>query len=200
MCGRFYIDPELEKEIKAVVEEISNKYKDTPELSAMKTGEIYPTDIVPVLTAGSPMLMKWGFTGYTGKGQIINARSETAADKPMFRKSFLRKRCLIPANYYFEWEKRGAIKQKYAIGSGKTIFLAGLYRIEPDERLPRFVILTRPAAPKLEFIHNRMPVILPKDSHELWFNNLLDSNDLILNSVENLQYEPINSQPTLFQF
>ena len=104
MCGRFYIDPELEKEIKAVVEAISNKYKDTPELSAMKTGEIYPTDIVPVLTAGSPMLMKWGFTGYTGKGQIINARSETAADKPMFRKSFLRKRCLIPANYYFEWE------------------------------------------------------------------------------------------------
>jgi len=198
MCGRFYLDPEQEKEIKEIIEEISNKYKDTPELAAMKTGEIYPTDIVPVITAEAPMLMKWSFTGFGGKGQIINARSETAAEKPMFRESFISKRCLIPASHYFEWKKRGTHKQKYAIGLGETLFLAGLYRVEPKEMLPRFVILTRPAAPRLEFIHDRMPVILPKDSHELWLNNLLDSNLLISKSIEDLQYEPINLQPSLF--
>jgi len=198
MCGRFYMDPQDEKEIKEIIEEINKKYKDTPELSEMKTGEIYPTDIVPVLTADSPMLMKWSFNNYAGKGQVINARAETAAEKPMFRKSFLEKRCLIPASCYFEWEKRGASKQKYAIGLGEPIFLAGLYRMEPKEKLPRFVILTRPAAPKLEFIHDRMPVILPKDNHMLWLNNLLDSKDIINNSLEDLRYEPINLQPTLF--
>lgn len=199
MCGRYYIATQEEQlAIKVIIGEINDKYKNTPELSAMKTGEIYPTDIVPVLTAQSPMLMKWSFPRYDGKGLVINARLETAAEKPMFRNSFVGKRCLVPASWYFEWEKRGTTKQKYTIGLGETIFMAGLYRVDDNDRFPRFVILTRPAAPEIEFIHERMPVILTKDCHKVWLDNLLGTKDLMDNPVDNLQYETINFQPTLF--
>ncbi len=200
MCGRYFIaSEEDELAIKEILEEINKKYKNTPELSAMKTGEIYPTEIVPVLTAGTPMLMKWSFPRYDGKGQIINARLETAAEKTTFRYSFMGKRCLIPASWYFEWKKSsGLTKQKYAIGLGETIFMAGLYQVDINENLPRFVILTQPAAPNLEFIHHRMPVILTKDYHKPWLDNHLDTQDLMNNPVDNLHYEPINYQPSLF--
>jgi len=200
MCGRYYIASEDDHmAIKEIIEEINNKYKGTPELSDMKTGEIRPADIAPVITAQSPVLMKWGFTRRDGKGLVINARLETAAEKPMFRHAFAGKRCLIPASWYFEWEKHGAARQKYAIGLREPIFMAGLYRIDNDKMIPRFVILTRPAAPEIAFIHNRMPVILPKPYHEPWLNRRLDVDDVMKASVASaLHYDPINFQPTLF--
>jgi putative SOS response-associated peptidase YedK len=198
MCGRFYMDPEDAKEIKKIIEEINDKYKDAPELSALKTGEIFPTDTVPTLTAQKPILMQWSFPRHDGKGQVINARLETAAEKPMFRSLFTSKRCLIPASGYFEWEKRGTTKQKYAIGLGEPLFMAGLYRLDAIDKTPRFVILTKPAAPKLEFIHDRMPVILAKDYHDAWLSNHLNTEEIMRYSEENLHYEPINYQPTLF--
>lgn len=199
MCGRYFIASEEEElAIKEILEDIKEKYKDTPELFHMKTGEIFPTDVVPVMTAGEPMLMKWSYPRYDGKGQVINARLETAAEKPMFRHSFKSKRCLIPASWYFEWGIQGTAKQKYAIGLGETIFMAGLYRMDDNETLPRFVILTQPAAPKIEFIHHRMPVILTKDYHKPWLDNQLDTQELMENTLDSLQYEPINFQPSFF--
>lgn len=199
MCGRYFIAIEDEEsEIKKIIEQVNIRYKNTPELSEMKTGEIYPTNIVPVITEASIMLMKWGFTRFEGKGQVINARFETSAEKPMFRKSFFEHRCLIPASYYYEWEKRGTKKQKYAIGLRETLYFAGLYRVDKDISVPRFVILTRPGAPKIAFIHDRMPVILSKEIHKAWLNRSLDNEDMINYSVENLSYTGINIQSTLF--
>jgi putative SOS response-associated peptidase YedK len=157
----------------------------------MKTGEIYPTDIVPVITSDSPQLMKWGFTRFNGKGQVINARLETVPEKPMFRKPFAKHRCLVPASYFFEWEKRGTKKQKYAIGLQDTLYMAGLYRFEQKIPLPTFVILTRPAAPGISFIHDRMPVILTKDLHRVWFFEHINNQDIMNSSLENLVFRDI---------
>lgn len=199
MCGRYFIDTDQEEsEIKKIIEQVNDQYKNSPELSAMKTGEIYPTDIVPVITAESPMLMKWGFTRFDGKGQIINARLETAAEKAMFQQPFLECRCLVPASHYFEWEKRGTLKQKYSIGLGETLYMAGLFRFERDTFIPRFVILTRPAAPMITFIHERMPVILTKDMHDAWLCQRIDCQNVINHSVENFTYQSENFQPALF--
>ena len=201
MCGRYFIPTkEEEREIREILEQVNNKYKDTPELAEMKTGEIHPTDIVPVLTAKSPLLMKWSFTRYDGKGQVINARLETAAEKVMFRNSFIEKRCLVPASHYFEWAKSGSRRQKYAIGLRETFYMAGLYQVDKHS-IPRFVILTRPAQREIDFIHDRMPVILTKDLLKPWFENLLDTKELLNDSLDNLQYEPVKPiifQPTLF--
>lgn len=192
MCGRYYIDIEQnDSEIKKIIQQVNVLYKDTLELSVMKTGEIYPANIVPILTAESPLLMKWGFTPFYGKGQVINARLETAAEKPMFRKPFNEHRCLVSASYFFEWEKRGPKKQKYALGLQETIFMAGLYRFEKDIPLPQFVILTRPATPDIAFMHARMPVILSKDTHEAWLSASIDNLDTMNRSVENLIYRGV---------
>jgi len=192
MCGRYYIDiDQNESEINKIIEQVNDRYKNTLELSYMKTGEIYPTNIVPVLTPGLPVLMKWGFTRFDGKGQVINARLETAPEKPMFRKHFVEHRCLIPASYFFEWEKRGTKKQKYAIGLRETLYMAGLYRFEKDVPLPLFVILTRSATPAIAFIHDRMPVILTKDFQEVWLSEHIDIQDVMNHSVEYLIYQGV---------
>ncbi|HWQ89253.1 MAG TPA: SOS response-associated peptidase family protein [Desulfitobacteriaceae bacterium] len=192
MCGRYFIDlGQAESEIIKIIEEVNDRCKNTPELEAMKTGEIFPTFIVPILTSGSPVLMKWGFSRFDGKGQVINARVETVPVKSMFRKPYREHRCLVPASYFFEWEKQGTKKQKYAIGLQNTLYMAGLYRFEKDVSVPLFVILTRPAAPDIAFIHDRMPVILAKDMHEAWLSQTIDNQEIMNHSVEKLLYHKV---------
>ena len=107
MCGRYWIDDTLEQ--RQIAEEMMRsalvgRWKDK---AAVKThGEIRPTDVVPVIApnrygARTVYPMKWG---YTGRSLLINARSETAAEKPSFREDWARHRCIVPASWYFEWE------------------------------------------------------------------------------------------------
>ncbi|MEA5060539.1 MAG: SOS response-associated peptidase [Candidatus Pelethousia sp.] len=166
MCGRYYIEQE-DIELQEILAALGHDER-------IKTGEVFPTNIVPVLTADKkPQLMRWGFTRYDGKGTIINARSETVTEKPMFQKAMRERRCLLPASWYFEWKALGANKkQKHAISlPGQNIlYMAGIYREEKDMDLPVFVILTRQDAPSISDIHSRMPVILPKAIKPLWLH------------------------------
>lgn len=176
MCGRFYVDKEIPvEELKHIIDEVNRKLQSKPEYEQLKMplGEIFPTNIVPVIAPNkehiaTPYPMQWGFSKFDGKGQIINARSESALEKPMFRKPMLERRCLIPATNYFEWEKQGTKKIKHALRDpiSQIIYMAGIYRYEADKPLPVFVILTRDAVPGIRYIHDRMPVILPKDACE----------------------------------
>ena len=167
MCGRYYVaDDDSTEELAAIIAEAQKRSNEQ-----MKLGEIRPTDIAPVIAnnrAGKPtsFAMRWGFTYHDAL--IINARSETAAEKPLFRESIERRRCLIPASYYFEWEKRGKERVKYALGAGKMIYMAGLYRIE--ENGPVFTVLTREPMEQIAFIHDRMPVILSEEQRSLWLS------------------------------
>ena len=129
MCGRYYIaEEDSAAELQEIIEQLNRRGAE------VKTGEIYPTDTVPVLANNksmviTPFAMKWGYTLPDGK-QIINARSETAADKPLFRDGMLQRRCLIPATNYFEWEKRGRDRIKYTIREcdSPILYMAGVYR------------------------------------------------------------------------
>ena len=189
MCGRFYIPPDDDESgFEAIMEQVKRLFRDSPELGEMKRGEIFPTEIVPVITDKAPALMKWGFSRYDGKGPIINARLETAVEKPTFKKAYASRRCLIPASHYYEWRKDGALKTKYAIGTGAPIYMAGLYTLEKDAPLPLFVILTRPAAPALSFIHDRMPVIVPEHLRQKWLTEPIGTGELLRLSEERLEY------------
>lgn len=97
----------------------------------------------------------------------------------MCKDGMLQRRCLIPASNYFEWEKRGRDKIKYAIRpAGSTIFyMAGIYRIEGGK--PAFTILTREPAESIAFIHNRMPVILPTCAQNQWLNLRNDAHNAL---------------------
>ena len=103
MCGRYFIDVD-DMEIQEILAALGHDAR-------IKTGEIFPSNVVPVLTVErKPQLMQWGYTRFDGKGKVINARSETVTEKPMFQKSMREKRCLIPASHYFEWKDTGAAK------------------------------------------------------------------------------------------
>ncbi len=188
MCGRYYIPDGIDI-IDVIIEAIREKHKDSNVFGQMKLGEVFPTDVAPVVTAVSPQLMQWGFSGFDGKGIIINARLESADTKPMFKKAFNSQRCLVPAGWYFEWKKDGAKKEKYAICAKEPLFMAGLYQEEKGSECPHFVILTRPAASELAFIHDRMPVIIPKAEQKNWLSGGLKPDNLVVIENYQLRYE-----------
>ena len=177
MCGRYYIEIG-DEELEEIIREAENKLKEYPGQISMKTsGEIFPTDIVPVQT-GLRLYqpMKWGFSNYKG-ALVINARSETAYEKAMFRGSMLERRCLIPASGYYEWQKKEGTKNKVKhqfFMPGETMFFAGCFRLEKDSLIPRFVILTRDASDEIAPIHDRMPVILPQSGAVSWLHGDMD--------------------------
>lgn len=105
----------------------------------------------------------WGFERPAG-GITINARSETAARKAMFRRAFAEGRCLVPADGFFEWRAEGGIKQPYLFQrTDHGVFvMAGL--VEEG----RYVVLTRGAEGAVASIHDRMPVILDRDGATRW--------------------------------
>ncbi len=194
MCTRYALDitqPEL-KEIIDIAKSsgLTTKFIDTHARPLITDGEVCPTDIVPVIAPNSKgekcvFPMQWGFTARDNKRSLFNARLETASEKPTFKEAYEKHRCIIPAAYYYEWEhfksSDGKIKtgKKYAIQpTGSTVtWLGGLYRIE--DGYPVFVVLTKEPTEELAKIHDRMPLILPKDKIDEWVNPKSNPNDIV---------------------
>ena len=187
MCGRYYI--EESPELRPIIEAMNHSplvAKFQKSSAVLSQGEIRPTNVAPVIASSKSgnravFPMKWGFTG---KSLVFNARSETAAGKPMFRDSWASRRCAVPASCYFEWEHHpgpeGKKTGKYRLQADSAItWLCGLYRME--EGVPCFVILTREAGDRIRFIHDRMPLILPEEAARKWL--LPDSDPLELLSL-----------------
>jgi putative SOS response-associated peptidase YedK len=125
-------------------------------------------------------LMRWGLMPSWVKDPktftlLINARGETAAEKPAFRAAMKRRRCLIPADGFYEWQAGGARKQPYFIHakSGAPLAFAGLWETwegPNGEELDTAAIVTTAANRTLVPIHNRMPVIVPPEAFDLWLD------------------------------
>jgi len=188
MCGRYtlFSDTEMD-DIRDIIEEVQRKTN-----GEIKTGEIFPTDVAPILLQEqnriTPEPVKWGFPGFNGKGIIINARCETAMGKPMFRKSVYTKRCVIPSTGFYEWS-HDKEKRKYLFNLPETqaLYMAGLYNEFDGER--RFVILTTDANASMQEIHNRMPIVLNRESANQWISDsqktmsILNENHPLLNRI-----------------
>lgn len=125
-------------------------------------------------------LFQWGLIPAWCKdpsigAKLFNARAETIAEKPSFKNAFMNRRCLIPADGFFEWKKEGNKKIPYYffLKSGAPLGFAGLYETwtAPDKKPVHTctIITTRPNA-IVEPIHDRMPVIIPEVARELWLN------------------------------
>lgn len=196
MCGRYYIAAnDRSDDLGRIIEELNRKK--TPD-SLKTSGEIFPSDVVPVLANSrqndvQPFAMRWGYS-FPNSRPIINARSETAAEKPLFKDGIKQRRCLIPASNYFEWERAEGKRTKYAIrpSNATMLYLAGIYHIEKhgDVMVPAFTILTRDAAPGISFIHPRMPVILPPDCTADWLDSSNKADEIIQAAVLDMEYRP----------
>ena len=168
--------------------------------------------VVRVLEAGgdrSSDLLRWGLVPFWADDQeignrMINARSETASEKPAFRAAFKRRRCLVLADGFYEWRKEEGGKQPYWIHlpDQKPFAFAGLWERwdqEEDEEgvLETFTILTTDAHPKIADVHGRMPVILRRDFHEPWLDPEFEHKDelegmLTNQSGEYLEFHPVS--------
>jgi putative SOS response-associated peptidase YedK len=138
-------------------------------------------------SAGS---LQWGLIPFWAKDasigrRLINARLDGVAAKPAFREAWQRRRCLIPASGFYEWsEPRGGRKRPYFIRpvSEPLFALAGLWerwRTPAGEKLETCVIVTTDANAKLAAIHDRMPLLIPRDAQALWLDARSSVEDVL---------------------
>ncbi|MEQ9110866.1 MAG: SOS response-associated peptidase [Rhodospirillaceae bacterium] len=143
-------------------------------LTRIAANDIRPTDLaLTVAQDNTPAILPWGLKVSWQPAPVINARSETAPDKPTFA-PLLNRRVLVPASGYYEWRKTDRAKIKTHIGlADQPLFAMAGFQSED-----RFVILTCAPDSAVAHIHNRMPVILNPDSEEEWLNPDLDFRQL----------------------
>lgn len=175
MCGRFALA--------ATGEEVAAHY-DLPEVPyVVPRYNVAPTQPVAAVRLNRQgerefTFFQWGLIPSWSKdpsiaSKLINARSETAAEKPSFRAAFKRRRCLLPATGFYEWQKQNGGKQPMYIhpAGGGLMSLAGLWEIwqSPDGgELETCTILTTSPNTLMEPIHNRMPVIVDPLDYGTW--------------------------------
>ena len=153
---------------------------------------IAPTQEVLTVVGGETRrggFMRWGLIPHWAKdpkigARMINARAETVAEKPAFRDSLRRRRCLVLADGFYEWQRAGASKRpiRIVVRSGETFAFAGLWSVwrDPDgNRIPSCSIITTAANDLLRPIHDRMPVILPREMEEFWLDGSVDDPDAL---------------------
>jgi putative SOS response-associated peptidase YedK len=180
MCGRFT----LRTPSQVLVEQF--QLASVPELKPRYN--IAPTQPVPVVRQATPhgaqqlCLLRWGLVpswaeDATIGSRLINARAETVATKPSFRSAFRKRRCLVVADGYYEWQKCGATKQPFFIHrpDDRPLAFAGLWDSwtggEPgDPPLESCTIITTAADDFTRAIHDRMPVILAPDDYSVWLD------------------------------
>lgn len=184
MCGRYTLKTDRSKiEERFALEEVPDfppRYNLAPTQDGLV---VRPGEKPGTRTAA---LLRWGlvpsWTRQTaGAPLLINARAETAAERPAFREPFRRRRCLVVADGFYEWSRRSAIRQPYhfTVDHGALFAFAGLWdRWRPpgaatEDALQTFTILTTTANDALAPHHDRMPVILEPQFYDDWLNPML---------------------------
>jgi putative SOS response-associated peptidase YedK len=164
MCGRYsFFDTEALYErfdVPKGKEKLADRYN------------VAPGSAMPVITGGEGRqvdVLRWGITPRWAKEKggrgLINARSETVAEKPTFKKLFERSRCLVPARGWFEWMRVDGKQPYYFQLKDHELFsFAGL--CDEDE----YLILTTNALPSMQKVHHRMPVVLERGEEDEWLN------------------------------
>jgi putative SOS response-associated peptidase YedK len=176
MCGRYTITSAPEA-LRALF-----RYQEQPNFPARFN--IAPTQPIPVVRFVDGRrefaLVRWGFLPSWVKDPnefslIINARGESISEKPAFRAAMKRRRCLIPADGFYEWQATGGRKQPFYIRakSGEPVAFAGVWETwegPNGEEVETAAIVTTRANKMLAPLHDRMPVIIAPDAFDLWLN------------------------------
>ena len=190
MCGRFTFKGQDWPEVVASLKKPSIK----PDFN------ISPQDSTPViyLENGQPAItsMRWGLRPSWSKKSTmepINARIETVESKPMFRDAFQTRRCIVPANGWYEWKTtpRGKVPFYHQSFDESVLSIAGIYEHWLSENGPMhtFSILTTEATEDVKHIHNRMPVLISKEDSVCW----LEKKELNSKSIE-IKIHPVGRE------
>ena len=175
VCGRYSLD--------ARPEEIVEAFDLLDRVAFERRYNVAPTQIVPIVRLDRDTqtrrldLIRWGLTPswWNGPRPLINARSESVATRPAFRRAFESQRCLVPATGFYEWQTLAGAKQPFHIHplEGRLMVFAGIWDLSRDadgNMVESFAILTTAPNKVLEPLHDRMPVILAAPAFETWLD------------------------------
>jgi putative SOS response-associated peptidase YedK len=176
MCGRYSLTTPVEALRRLF------RFEQLPNLAPRYN--IAPTQQAPVVRAAGAgreiVMLRWGLVPAWAKeiagAPLINARGESVAEKPSFRGAFAKRRCLVPADGFYEWPVRpDKVKQPWRIGrrDNAPFAMAGLWdawRAPDGANVESFTIVTTAASGEIAPLHDRMPVILATSDHDLWLN------------------------------
>ena len=176
MCGRFSLTADLG--------ELARRFEFDGNLLDLEPNyNVAPTQNVLTVIGGENRrggFMRWGLIPHWAKSdsigsRMINARAETVAQRPAFRDAFRRRRCLVLADGFYEWQRAGSVRRpmRIVMESGEPFAFAGLWAVWRDSegnRIPSCTIITTEANDLLRPVHNRMPVILPREMEEFWLD------------------------------
>lgn len=207
MCGRF-----VQYSLLQVIQQIFNI--DTVSFEVIPNYNVAPTqEILAAVRHDNEIKLEklhWGLVPFWAKdisigSGMINARAETVASKPSFRNAFKKRRCLIPANGFYEWKGDKGNKQPYYVfmPSGEPFAFAGLWETWTDKEngeesvYKSCAIITTSASGAIREIHHRMPVILDPKFHEKWLNAQIQDPkklEIILQKglIHDMKYYPVS--------
>lgn len=194
MCGRFVLNASPD-DLKALFE-----LPDAPWVEPRYN--IAPTQPVAIVRQNPEQrrrewaLVHWGLIPSWAKdpsiGQkMINARAESIADKPSYRAPFKRRRCLVPATGFYEWKKTpdGKIPYFITVGDGGPFAIAGLWETwhGPDGgELESCTLITTEANDAMAFLHDRMPVIIPRSDYATWLGSGRDDSPEVMTEARHM--------------
>lgn len=167
MCGRYQFTAVENEGLRRILNALEQHYG--PE--TWQPGEVFPSTPAPILVeAGGRVaarLARWGFPGGQ-RGLVINARAETAEQRPMFRDLISSGRCVVPTSGFYEWD---AARHKYLfrMPGSEAVYLAGLWEQTEDEA--HFTILTTAPNASVAEVHDRMPLVLPPQQVRAWLTD-----------------------------
>lgn len=200
MCGRYMITSHAE-----AIRRLFETKGVTPNLRARYN--VAPTQDAPVVRLRDSQrelaMLRWGLIPRWSEDpniaySTINARAETVDKKPAFRDAFKARRCLVVADGFYEWQARGkGAKQPFLISSadGEPFAFAGLWErwARGEEAMETFTIIVTEPNALMKPIHNRMPVILPRDSYEGWLSGSAGKEMLISCPEDQLKVQPVST-------
>jgi putative SOS response-associated peptidase YedK len=209
MCGRYLL--------KAPADALRRAFGFVEQPNLMPRYNIAPTQEVPVIRERREprgertlQLLRWGLIPWfaedmKGGAKLINARSEGIADRSSFREAFRKRRCLVPADGFYEWRTEGKLKQPYLIQrrDREPFAFAGLWerwvpKTQPPEPayIDSFTIVTTQANALLKPLHERMPVILAPEDYARWLDRGSSAAELKAllkpGPEESLAYVPVS--------
>ena len=192
MCGRYFVDDEMWREIKKICKQI-----DDSKLKVTR-GDVRPTDMAVVLMGMKEVRteqMQWGFTQQYQEGLLINARAETVLSKPSFRDSMRHCRCVIPAAGFYEWNKAKE-QVSFRMPQSKILYMAGIW--QPTAKEKQFTILTTSPNDSVSPVHDRMPLVLTSEEIIPWIQSFDAAEKLLTKTPPFLEHKQEYEQLSLF--
>ncbi|HVV10886.1 SOS response-associated peptidase [Amycolatopsis sp.] len=220
MCGRYSATKNpaaLVQEFDAVDETggqaRENDYNVAPTKNVVTVVQRHPRDAEGTVLDEEPAVrslrvMRWGLVPFWAKdpsvgNRMINTRAETATEKPAFKRALAKRRCLVPADGWYEWRRAGKQKEPFFM-TGEDLAFAGIWeswrdkKNEDAEPLITFSIITTEAIGRLTDIHDRMPLLMTKDRWNAWLDPDRDEVGELLTPprdlVDTLELRPVSDK------